>query len=85
MAWANDYYGNGIMESFLKTVRREEIHLCEYKIFEYVIARLLYFIEGVYSQKGLHFLGAQSVRAIAQAKSLGGQSDIILQVSPEAL
>jgi len=30
------------MESFLKTLKREEVYLCEYKIFEDVIARFLF-------------------------------------------
>jgi hypothetical protein len=30
-----------MMESFLKTLKREEVYPCEYKIFKDVIARLL--------------------------------------------
>ena len=42
------------MESFFKTLKYEGVYLCEYQTFEDVVARLPYFLEGVYNQKGLH-------------------------------
>ncbi len=40
MAQAGNPYENTMMESFFKTLKYEEVHLCEYETFEDMVARL---------------------------------------------
>jgi putative transposase len=47
-------YDNATMESFFKTLKYEEVYLCEYETYEDVMERIPYFIEAVYNQKRLH-------------------------------
>ncbi len=42
------------MESFFKTLKYEEVYLCEYKTLADVMNRLPYFIEEAYNIKRLH-------------------------------
>jgi transposase InsO family protein len=47
-------YENATMESFFKTLKYEEVYLCEYETYADVKERIPYFIEAVYNQKRLH-------------------------------
>lgn len=47
-------FDNAHVESFIKTLKSEEVHLWEYRSIEDVQARIPYFIEDVYNQKRLH-------------------------------
>ena len=54
MARTGNPYENARMESFFKTLKYEEVYLCEYDTLKDVLDRLPYFIEEVYNQKRLH-------------------------------
>jgi len=47
-------YENAYAESFIKTLKTEEVQLWEYRTMEDVQKRIPYFIEDVYNQKRLH-------------------------------
>jgi transposase InsO family protein len=47
-------YDNAYAESFIKTLKSEEVQLWEYRSIEDVEKRIPYFIEEVYNQKRLH-------------------------------
>lgn len=47
-------FDNAKAESFIKTLKSEEVYLWEYSTFEDVQKRIPYFIDAVYNQKRLH-------------------------------
>jgi len=47
-------YDNATMESFFKTLKYEEVYLCEYETYADVIERLPNFLDDVYNRKRLH-------------------------------
>jgi putative transposase len=47
-------FDNAYVESFMKTLKSEEVHLWEYRTMEDVQRRIPYFIDDVYNQKRLH-------------------------------
>ncbi len=47
-------YDNAFAESFMKTLKAEEVYLWEYRTFDDVLKRVPYFIDQVYNQKRLH-------------------------------
>ncbi len=47
-------YDNAFAESFMKTLKSEEVHLWEYRTMEDVQKRIPFFIEDVYNHKRLH-------------------------------
>jgi transposase InsO family protein len=54
MSRSGNPYDNATMESFFKTLKYEEVYLCEYETYEDVLERIPYFIEAVYNHKRLH-------------------------------
>lgn len=47
-------YDNAVVESFMKTLKEEEVNLQEYKNLDDVKGRVPYFIEKVYNERRLH-------------------------------
>jgi transposase InsO family protein len=68
MAHTSNPYENAMMESFFKTLKHEEMNLCEYETFQDVVVNLPYFLEEVYNQKRLHSsLGYRSSNEFEEA------------------
>lgn len=54
MARPGNPYDNAQMESFIKTLKHEEVHLVEYRDEQHARERINTFLTAVYNQKRLH-------------------------------
>jgi putative transposase len=54
MSRTGNPYDNARMESYFKTLKNEEVYLCEFETYEDVMERIPYFLEAVNNQKRLH-------------------------------
>jgi len=54
MSRSGNPYDNAFAESFMKTLKKEEVYLWEYESFIDVAQRIPYFIEDVYNRKRVH-------------------------------
>jgi putative transposase len=54
MARRGNPYDNAAAESFMKTLKYEEVYLWDYQSLEDVKRRIPYFLQEVYNQKRLH-------------------------------
>lgn len=54
MSAAGNPYDNAFAESFMKTLKKEEVYLWEYESFTDVVERVPPFIESVYNRKRVH-------------------------------
>ena len=54
MASKGNPYENAVAESFMKTLKYEEVYLWDYRTVKDVRERIPYFVEEVYNQKRLH-------------------------------
>jgi transposase InsO family protein len=54
MSASRNPYHNAYAESFIKTLKKEEVYLWQYEHFVDVVERIPYFIEDVYNKKRLH-------------------------------
>jgi putative transposase len=74
MSAAGNPYDNAFAESFMKTLKNEEVHLCEYENFTDVVERIPQFIEAVYNRKrvhsGIQYLPPAEFEAILQDEKL---------------
>ena len=65
-------YDNAAMESFMKTLKYEEVYLWDYRTMEDVVERIPVFLEDVYNQKRLHsslgYTSPNKFEALAQNK-----------------
>ena len=54
MARTGNPYENATMESFFKTLKHEDVNLCQYETYQDVVTGLTYFLEDVYNHKRFH-------------------------------
>jgi len=54
MSGKGNAYDNAFAESFMKTLKVEEVYIKEYRTFEEAYANIKHFIDLVYNEKRLH-------------------------------
>jgi putative transposase len=72
MSRTGNPYDNAQVESFMKTLKHEELYLHDYATLQDVIERLPRFLEEVYNRKRLH--SALEYRPPAEYEALHAQS-----------
>lgn len=73
MSRRGNVYDNARCESFIKTLKYEEIYRDDYQDLEEAVARIEHFLESVYNQKRLHSaLGYRPPVEFEQSLSGGG-------------
>ena len=76
MARAGNLYENAMIEISFKTLKYEEVYLCEYGTFEDVLERPSYFIDEVYNSEEASFGSGLSPTEMNYPPQLaGGASD----------
>lgn len=72
MSRTGNPYDNAFAESFMKTLKKEEVYLWEYESFTDIVERIPLFIEAVYNRKrvhsGIQYLPPVEFEAILQDK-----------------
>jgi transposase InsO family protein len=80
MARTGNPYENATVESFFKTLKHEEVYLCQYETLEDVMISLPYFIEEVYNHKTLHWaLGYHSPNEFERPLTIRQNTQILCQ------
>ena len=74
MSGKGNVYDNAFAESFIKTLKVEEVYINEYEKFEEAYANIKQFIELVYNEKRLHSSIGYLPPAEFEAKILNKQS-----------
>lgn len=79
MAARGNPYDNARIESFFKTLKHEEVYICEYRDFQEARDRIAYFLEVVYNRKRLH--SALGYLPPAEFEALNSNSDGYVSIS----